>query len=151
MSRASLMKDALIRKQIGNKEAGMNPVVHFEMPYGDSKRLAKFYSDAFGWQMQTLGEEMGSYVLATTTETDENQMVKAPGTINGGFFPKGPDAPTYPSVVIAVDNIQAAMKKVASSDGKVLGEPIEIPGIGMYVSFTDTEGNRVSLLQPAKM
>jgi len=32
---------------------------------------------------------------------------------------------------------------------KVLGEPMEIPGIGQYVSFTDTEGNRVSVLQPA--
>jgi len=129
----------------------MNPVVHFEMPYDNSKRLAKFYADAFGWQMQVLGEEMGDYVLATTTETDEKQMVKTPGTINGGFFPKRPDSPTHPSVVISVESIQAAMKKVISSGGKVLGEPIEIPGIGLYVSFTDTEGNRVSLLQPANM
>jgi uncharacterized protein len=30
----------------------------------------------------------------------------------------------------------------------VLGEPIEIPGVGQYVSFTDTEGNRVSMLRP---
>jgi hypothetical protein len=30
----------------------------------------------------------------------------------------------------------------------VLGEPMEIAGIGMYVSFMDTEGNRVSMLQP---
>ena len=32
--------------------------------------------------------------------------------------------------------------------GKVLGEPLEIPGVGQYVSFFDTEGNRVSMLQP---
>jgi len=25
---------------------------------------------------------------------------------------------------------------------------MEIPGVGQYVSFVDTEGNRVSLLQP---
>ena len=30
----------------------------------------------------------------------------------------------------------------------MLGEPMEIPGVGAYVSFTDTEGNRVSMLQP---
>jgi len=30
----------------------------------------------------------------------------------------------------------------------VLGEPMEIPGVGSYVSFTDTEGNRVSMLKP---
>jgi len=30
----------------------------------------------------------------------------------------------------------------------VLGEPMQIPGVGQYVSFMDTEGNRVSMLQP---
>lgn len=127
----------------------MNAVVHFEMPYEDRERLVKFYTKAFGWQMQKLGKDMGDYVLAATTETDENRMVQRPGAINGGFFPKKPDWPAqYPSVVIAVDDIQEAMKKVAGAGGKVLGEPMEIPGIGQYVSFTDTEGNRVSMLQP---
>ena len=127
----------------------MNPVVHFEMPYGDPDRMAKFYTNAFGWQMQKLGKEMGDYVTATTTETDENRMIKRPGAINGGFFPKKPDWPAqYPLVVIAVDDMREAMKKVADAGGKVLGEPMEIPGIGHYVSFTDSEGNRVSMLQP---
>ncbi len=127
----------------------MNPVVHFEMPYENSGRLVEFYTAAFGWQMQKLGKDMGDYVIAATTETDENRMVKTPGAINGGFFPKKPDWPAqYPSVVIAVDDIKEAMKRVADAGGKVLGEPIEIPGIGLYVSFFDTEGNRVSMLQP---
>jgi predicted enzyme related to lactoylglutathione lyase len=95
-----------------------------------------------------LGEEMGNYVLATTTETDESGPKKS-GAINGGFFPRRPDWPAqHPSLVIAVDDVQAAMKKVAESGGKVLGEPMEIQGVGQYVSFFDTEGNRVSMLQP---
>ena len=48
-------------------------------------------------------------------------------------------------VVIAVDDIQAAMTQVG---GSVLGEPMEIPGIGHYASFMDTGGNRGSMLQP---
>ena len=48
----------------------------------------------------------GNYVLATTTESDDN----------------GPKEP---------------------------GEPMDIPGIGLYVSFFDTEGNRVGMIQPA--
>ena len=126
----------------------MNPVVHFEMPFDDRERMAKFYGSAFGWQTQMLGEEMGNYVLATTTESDERGP-KSPGTINGGFFPKKPDWPAqYPSVVIAVDDIKESVMKVTDAGGKVLGEPIEIPGVGQYVSFLDTEGNRVSMLQP---
>ncbi len=128
----------------------MNPVVHFEMPYEDPQRLVKFYTQAFGWQMQKLGRSMGDYITAATTETDENRMVKRPGAINGGFFPKKPDWPAqYPAVVIAVDDMKEAMKKVAHAGGKVLDEPMEIPGIGQYVSFTDTEGNRVSMLEPS--
>ena len=128
----------------------MNPVVHFEMPYDNHQRLTNFYTEAFGWQMQKFGPEMGDYVTAATSETDENRMVKTPGTINGGFFPRNPEWPAqYPSVVIAVDDIKASMMNVTKAGGTVLGEPVEIPGIGRYVSFNDTEGNRVSLLQPS--
>jgi predicted enzyme related to lactoylglutathione lyase len=35
--------------------------------------------------------------------------------------------------------------------GRKPGEPDEIPGVGLYVSFLDTEGNRVGLLQPKPM
>jgi len=126
----------------------MNPVVHFEMPFENRERMANFYTSAFGWQTQMLGPEMGNYVLATTTETDETGP-KKPGAINGGFFSKNPDWPgQHPSVVIAVDDIKDAAKKIQDAGGQVLGEPMEIPGVGQYVSFTDTEGNRVSMLQP---
>lgn len=126
----------------------MDPVVHFEMPYDDRERMAKFYQSSFGWQMRMLGEEMGDYVTADTVESDENGP-RRPGAINGGFYPKKPDWPAqYPSVVIAVHDIRESMRKVADAGGTVLGEPVEIPGVGQYVSFTDTEGNRVSLLQP---
>ena len=129
--------------------AKMCPVVHFEMPYDDRERMAKFYQRAFGWQTQMFGEDMGNYVLASTTETAAGGRPKQPGAINGGFFPKKPDWPAQiPSVVIAVDDIQAAMKDVTKAGGKVLGEPMEIPGVGQYVAFFDTEGNRASMLQP---
>jgi predicted enzyme related to lactoylglutathione lyase len=128
----------------------MDPVVHFEMPYEDRDRMARFYGSTFGWQTQMLGEEMGRYVLAQTTEGDEQGPSK-PGAINGGFYSKSPEIPSpHPSVVIAVQDIRASMKKVAAAGGKVLGEPMNIPGVGEYVSFMDTEGNRVSMLQPGE-
>ena len=126
----------------------MDSVVHFEMPYDDKARMAKFYEGVFGWKMQMLGEDMGHYVLATTTETDENGP-KRPGAINGGLYPRKAGEPSqYPSFVIAVEDIRKSARKVTEGGGKLLGEPMEIPGVGQYVSFTDTEGNRVSMLQP---
>ncbi len=126
----------------------MDPVVHFEMPFEDRVRMAKFYQSTFGWRIQMLGEEMGNYVLATTVETDEKGPTR-PGAINGGFYPKKPDWPAqYPSILIAVNDIKNAMGKVVDAGGRVLGEPMEIPGVGSYVSFMDPEGNRISMLQP---
>ena len=128
----------------------MNPVVHFEIPAEDRKRIANFYTKVFGWKTQQLGEDMGNYVLVTTTDSDENGP-KNPGAINGGFFQKTDDKPAqYPSVVIAVEDIKEHMMNVEKSGGKVLGEPMDIPGVGLYVSFFDTEGNRVGMIQPTR-
>lgn len=129
----------------------MDPVVHFEMPAEDKKRMVDFYKKAFGWQAEMLGAEMGEYVVVKTTETDEKGPRKH-GAINGGFFKKT-DENQYPSVVISVEDIREAMKKVVEAGGKLIGgqkpeEPDEIPGVGLYISFFDTEGNRLSIIQP---
>lgn len=133
----------------------MNPVVHFEMPAEDTKRMADFYAKAFGWQTNQLGAEMGGYTVVTTTETGANNRPITPGAINGGFFKKTKTT-QYPSVVIAVDDIHEAMEAVKDAGGTVLGgmksgEPDDIPGVGLYASIIDTEGNRVSILQPNGM
>lgn len=136
-----------------------NPVVHFEMGYFDGGRMKNFYETAFGWNLNQMGPEMGNYILAQTTETDEKGMVKTPGTINGGFYQKTDNPQSHaPSVVISVPDIKSAMTAVEKNGGKILGamnesgglsmEPTMIPGVGLWISFQDTEGNRVSLLQP---
>lgn len=131
----------------------MSPVVHFEMPAKNKKRVAKFYTSAFGWKMQILGADMGNYILATTSESDKKGFPKEPGMINGGFFEYDPKKPGFsqPSVVVSVNNLKKSMETVIKAGGKVVGKPMDIPGIGMFVSFKDTEGNRVGLLQPSQM
>lgn len=125
----------------------MCPVVHFEMPYHDRDRAAHFYAAAFGWVGQKLGPEMGEYLLLTTATKDARPGEPA-GAIGGGMFPHDADKPgQHPSVVIAVDDIRAAMARVTRAGGEVFGEPMTIPGIGDYVAFADTEGNRLSMLQ----
>jgi predicted enzyme related to lactoylglutathione lyase len=135
----------------------MNPVVHFEMPYDDKKRMSDFYGKVFGWQAQMLGPEMGEYVVVSTTENDPvTHFPKEPGRINGGFFKKT-EKHKVPTMVIAVEDIKESMKKIEEAGGSIIGgdhmdkEPDDIPGVGLYVAFTDTEGNRIALLQPKPM
>lgn len=117
----------------------------------DRERAKKFYAEAFGWKLTQYGPEMQNYVVAQTDETDEQGMLKETNRINGGLYEKTADMEAqHPSVVIAVEDIAAGMERVISAGGKVLGDPIEIPTVGLYVSFIDTEGNRLSLLQPSQ-
>jgi len=128
----------------------MNPVVHFEMPAEDNVRVKKFYEKAFGWKMTQLGPDMGDYLLATTSPVDENNMHINKGAINGGFFKKG-DYGSIPHLIISVDNLIEHIEIIKKAGGKTIGNVMNIPGIGEFVMFRDTEGNQVGMLQPLKM
>ena len=68
----------------------MNPVIHFEMPAENKKRMAEFYTNVFGWKIQQLGPEMGEYMVVSTSEIDDKTMrPKEAGMINGGLKYKG--------------------------------------------------------------
>lgn len=127
----------------------MNPVVHFEMPAKDRKRVKKFYETAFGWGMQQLGADFGDYLLATTTPVDKKGMHKKKGAINGGFFQIG-EYGTVPHLVIGVGDLKKHMVIVKKAGGKILGKPMDIPGIGKFVMLKDTEDNRIGMLQPSR-
>jgi predicted enzyme related to lactoylglutathione lyase len=125
----------------------MDPVIHFEMPAEDSERVRRFYESAFGWQTTPLGPEMGGFVLAFTTETEEETRIpRKRGAINGGFYKRTePNQPV--KFTILVDDIREAMKRIEAAGGKVLGEPIEMPGVGYFADFEDTEGNVTTINQ----
>ena len=125
----------------------MDPVIHFEMPAKDTERVRKFYESAFGWQTTPLGPSVEDFVLAFTIDTDEKtRMPKKRGAINGGFYKKTePDQNIR--LTILVEDIREAMKKIEAAGGKVLGEPVEMPGVGLFADFMDTEGNVGSINQ----
>lgn len=126
----------------------MNPVVHFEIPYKNAERAIAFYSKVFRWKYEQLGSDMGDYIIVTTAETDAKPGEVA-GAINGGMFPFKKDWPAqYPSIVIAVKDIDETILMINKNGGEVLSDPMNIPGIGKYVSFNDTEGSRLCILQP---
>lgn len=129
----------------------MNPVVHFELPYKDAKRISEFYESSFGWKITNLGAESGNYILAQTAVKDAKPGFPA-GAIDGGFYPVKPGWPNqYPSIVIGVEDINETISKINQNGGTVLGEPMTIPNFGIYISFLDTEGNRSSIIQPLGM
>lgn len=137
------------KKHSGSAVAKMNPVVHFEIPMENPVRVSEFYNKAFGWNTIQLGEEFDGYIQAQSGKTKKDGMLKETGMINGGFKHKDMQRPAqYPTLVIAVPDLRAAVEKIEGAGGKIVGNPIPIPGYGTYVSFVDTEGNRLEIIEP---
>jgi predicted enzyme related to lactoylglutathione lyase len=125
----------------------MNRVVHFEIPADNMERAKRFYSENFGWKLNQLGPEMGSYVLVQTGPSDDKGMPQDAAFINGGLMKRDPSA-SSPVLVIAVDDADAAVDKVKKSGGKLVGEIMDIPSVGRYARIQDTEGNVIGVIKP---
>lgn len=129
----------------------MYPVVHFEMPARDSERVREFYESVFGWQITKLGPDMGDFMLAFTVEVDDKtRMPTKLGAINGGFYKRtSPDGQT--KITLLVDDIHEMMKRVKAAGGRFLpgiqGEVDEVPDVGLFATFVDTEGNVVTIYE----
>ena len=115
--------------------------------------MKDFYTKAFQWKAIEMGADMGNYIMVQTGKTDDKGMIEKPGMINGGLYEPTPEMtePQHPSIVIQVHDIKKHMQIVKDEGGTVHGEPQDIPGVGSFVAFTDTEGNRLSMLQPVAM
>ena len=115
-----------------------NPVVHFEIAGPDGPALHQFYRDLFGWKIDVQSEEMGNYGLVSANE----------GGIGGGVLPTTEDMParSYVTFYVQVDDLQAALNKVASMGGNAIMPPMEIaPGMGSIALFGDPAGNTIGL------
>ena len=121
----------------------MGKVVHFEIPTDDEARAREFYSSIFGWQLQVMDEMQ--YTLVRTVPVDEQtQLPTEPGAINGGLIKRSDTTPA-PVITVDVASIDDALKRIGSSGGSTVTPRTEIPGMGAYAYFKDTEGNVVGL------
>jgi predicted enzyme related to lactoylglutathione lyase len=120
----------------------LDKIVHFEIPADNIARAKDFYSSSFGWQLDEM--EGMDYTIVRTVDVDEQQMPKEPGAINGGMMKRSPDTPS-PVITINVDSINDSLKKVEAGGGSVVQPRQEIPGMGAFAYFRDSEGNVMGL------
>jgi uncharacterized protein len=127
----------------------MNKVIHFEIPSDDRERVKKFYSEVFGWELQdqAFGEDV--YTMATTSPVDENYMHTEKGAINGGIFQRTSELPN-PIITISVPSIDEHIKKIEAAGGTLAVPKGEVPEMGYYAYFKDSEGNLMGLWEDMK-
>ncbi len=126
----------------------MDKVVHFEIPTDDLARAKDFYGSIFGWNLQTM-DEMDYTIAMTTAVDDQTQMPTEPGAINGGMMKRSSDTPS-PVLTIGVGSIDDSLHRVEAAGGAVVQPRTEIPGMGAFAYFKDTEGNVLGLWENAE-
>ncbi len=125
----------------------MNKVTHFEFPWDDKERAKAFYQSVFNWK--PFEWEQFGYTSWQTGEVNEKMQPTEPGFINGGSSKRDPAMP-YPMFYIDVEDIDAALVKIAENGGEVvrgktpLGENAEM---GYLAWFKDSEGNILGMSQ----
>jgi predicted enzyme related to lactoylglutathione lyase len=124
----------------------MDKVLHFEVPVDDAERAKEFYRSTFDWQLNDADMGGGNvYTTVTTTPIDDqSRMPTEPGAINGGLMRRTSDTPA-PVITIGVDAIDDALKKVEAGGGSVVQPRTEIPDMGAFAYFKDSEGNVLGL------
>jgi uncharacterized protein len=127
----------------------MKPVVHFEIPMDDSERAKKFYASVFDWRLEDMPFQDDVYTFAITTPIDENNMNTETGAINGGMIKRDRDLKN-PVITIGVPSIDEYVKKIEAEGGKVIVPKGEVPDMGYYAYFKDTEGNVMGLWESMK-
>jgi predicted enzyme related to lactoylglutathione lyase len=121
----------------------MGKVVHFEIPTDDEARAREFYSSVFGWQLRVM-EDMDYTAVLTTPVDEQTQLPTEPGAINGGLMKRSAATPA-PVVTVDVASIDDSLKQIESSGGSTVTPRTEIPGMGAFAYFKDTEDNVVGL------
>ena len=124
----------------------MDKIVHFEIPADDLARARQFYGSTFGWELEDMQEL--DYTIVRTVPVDDRQIPTEPGAINGGMMKRAPDTPS-PVITVQVESINDALKQVEAGGGAIVAPRQEIPGMGAFAYFKDTEGNTLGLWENA--
>jgi len=114
----------------------MPKVIHFEISADNPQRAVKFYTEAFGWQIQNWGGQ--PYWLVTTGP-------EAEAGINGAIMPREEKRTTVNTINVA--SLEEASEEITRAGGKLTTPRTAVPGIGYFRYCQDTEGNTFGIMQ----
>lgn len=95
-----------------------NPVVYFEVNGPQGADVTKFYSELFGWDVQTI-PEMNFAIVDT----------RAGGGINGGFGQTPEGQPAFVTFYVAADDPQLLLDRAESLGAKTVVPVTEQPNV----------------------
>jgi predicted enzyme related to lactoylglutathione lyase len=110
-----------------------------ELMTRDPEAAGKFYSELIGWN-PTKSEMPGmDYTMMKNNGSDAGGMMKMPAEVPA-------EVPSHWMAYITVDDVDAAMAKVAGLGGTVLVPAQDIPHVGRFCMVQDPTGASVGLI-----
>ena len=112
-----------------------------ELNTHDAERAKAFYGATLGWSYDAMPMPDGTYWVA-----------KLDGKPVGGIFPL--NAPQFKGVpehwmsYLAVDNVDARVKKAIAAGAKVMREPWDVPGVGRIAMLQEPGGAGIGWITP---
>ncbi len=111
-------------------------VVHWELMGPDADKLGAFYTNLFGWEMQSY-PGMDNYNIV-----DEKQSGMG-GAIGAG----NEHMPSYQTIYIEVDSVDEHLGKVEANGGTTVVPRTVVPGTVTFGLFNDPAGNLVGVVE----
>jgi predicted enzyme related to lactoylglutathione lyase len=109
-------------------------VIHVEVTGKDGAALQRFYSDVFGWSLDT--NNPGGY-----------GMLRQDGeTVTGGFGASNDGGPGNVTFYVHTDDPKATLARVEQLGGRVLMPLTEVAPETTIALFADPEGHIVGLM-----
>jgi uncharacterized protein len=118
------------------------PVVHFEVIGKDGEMLQSYYSELFGWEIDS--DNAMSY---GTIQREGN--TNADGVGIGGGVASGPEGyGGHVTFYVEVPDVGASLENAEELGGRRVFGPDEVPGIGLTLGqLADPEGHVIGLVQ----
>lgn len=117
-----------------------NPFVHVELMSTDVGKAKSFYGKLFGWKLEDMAMENGTYTMIDVGEGTGGGMMKNPM----------PGASSSWLAYVQVDDLKKAVGKAKGLGGKMMKDVTEVKGMGSLAIITDPTGAMFGLWQPKK-
>jgi len=118
------------------------PVVHFEVIGKDGDKLQKYYSELFGWEIDSNNEM--NYGMVSR---DSNPAADGNLGIGGGVAGGPPGYAGHVTFYVAVPDVEAALAKAESLGGtRIMGPEKIMDGVELG-QFSDPEGHVIGLVK----
>ena len=116
-----------------------NPVIQFQILSKAPNETAQFYVRLFGWTVHS-DNPLGGMVVGTGSEAG----------IQGGIWPAPPEAPNFVQLFIAVEDVNASVKRAEELGAKLIVPPTMLPEGDEMAVILDPQGMSVAVWKSAK-